>query len=102
MGKYTVSYLPIFDADLADAWSYIAFKLKNPTAADKLMSDTEEAILKRVQMPTSFQQYHSKKERAHPYYRIEVRNYNVWYVVIDDVMEVRRFLYSKRDAEGLL
>ena len=100
--KYSVSYLPIFDADLANAWDYIAFKLKNPTAADKLMTDTEEAILKRLKTPTSFQQYHSKKEREHPYYRIEVRNFNVRYVVIDDIMEVRRFLYSKRDIGEFL
>ena len=102
MSKFTVSYLPIFDADLADVWDYITFKLKNPSAADKLMADVEEAILERLKMPTSFQQYHSKKEREHPYYRIEVRNYNVWYVVIDDTMEIRRFLYNKRNTEDLL
>ena len=102
MSEFTVIYLPIFDSDLADVWSYIAYKLRNPSAADNLMSDIEEAILKRLKMPTSFQQYHSKKERKHPYYRIKVHNYNVWYVVIDDTMEVRRFLYNKRNSEELL
>ena len=102
MPKYTVSYLPIFDADLSDAWNYIAFRLKNPSAADKLMSDAEEAILKRQKTPTSFQQYHSKKEREHSYYRIEIHNYNIWYVVIGNRMEIRRFLYYKRNTDELL
>ncbi|MDD6716076.1 MAG: type II toxin-antitoxin system RelE/ParE family toxin, partial [Firmicutes bacterium] len=42
------------------------------------------------------------KKRLHPYYRINVRNFSVFYVVIDDTMEVRRVLYSKRDLDNLL
>ena len=30
-------------------------------------------------------------------YRIYVKNYMIFYVVIDDVMEVRRILYNKRN-----
>lgn len=37
-----------------------------------------------------------------PYYRINVRNFSVFYVVIDDTMEVRRLLYSKRNIDELL
>jgi hypothetical protein len=100
--EYTISYLPIFDADLAEAWDYIAFKLKNSSAANRLVSDTEKAILKRLKAPESFQQYHSKKEREHPYYRIQMRNFTIWYVVVGNIMEVRRFLYSKRNFEELI
>ena len=100
--KFSISYLPIFDSDLAEAWHYIAFHLQNRAAADRLVADTEKAILKRLEMPTSFGQYHSKKEREHLYYRINIRNFTVWYVVKDNVMEVRRFLYSKRDNGELL
>jgi plasmid stabilization system protein ParE len=100
--KYTLSYLPMFDADLLESWEYIAFKLKNPTAADRLVSDTEKAILERLKAPESFEKFHSDKEREYPYYRIYIRNFTVWYVVVDNVMEVRRFLYRKRSAEDFL
>lgn len=40
--------------------------------------------------------------REHHYYRISVRNFSVFYVVIDDTMEVRRLLYSKRNIDALL
>jgi plasmid stabilization system protein ParE len=100
--EYELSYLPIFDDDLAEAWNYITFKLKNPAAANKLLVDTEKAILKRLKTPAAFQKYPSKKERKYPYYRIQVRNFTIWYVVIGNIMEVRRFLYSKRNIEGLI
>jgi plasmid stabilization system protein ParE len=100
--KYRLSYLPLFEEDLDDAWRYITYKLKNPAAAGRLINDTEAAILKRLEAPESFEAYPSHKEREYPYYRISIRNYTVWYVVLDDVMEIRRFLYSKRNTTELL
>ena len=43
--------------------------------------------------------YRSAKMREYPYYRIYVRNYVVYYVVIGNVMEVRRLIYSARDTD---
>ena len=48
MKRYRLSYLPLFDEDLAEAWNYIAKKLRNPEAANKLIADVEAAILKRL------------------------------------------------------
>ena len=79
------------------ARDYIAFDLKNPIAAMRLVEDTESAILKRLMNPLGFEAYHSQKDRKHPYYRIYIRNYTVFYVVIENVMEIRRFAYSKRN-----
>ncbi len=71
--------------------------LDNPTAAQKLVDDTEKAILERLNFAESFEPYPSTKQREYPYYRIYVHNCTVFYVVIDGVMEVRRFLYSAQD-----
>ena len=95
--KFTLSYLPLFEQDLAAVRDYIAITLNNPAAALRLVEDTNAAILKRLANPLGFQQYHSKKDRRHPYYRIQIRNFTVFYVVIGDVMEVRRFIYGRRD-----
>jgi len=54
MKRYRLSYLPLFDEDLAEAWSYIAKKLRNPEAANKLVADVEAAILKRLNVPEFF------------------------------------------------
>lgn len=94
---YTLRYLPLFEQDLMDAATYIAFVLKNEDAALRLIADVEAAILKRLDAPLSYEPYHSTKKRDYPYYRIYVRNYVIYYVVIGNVMEVRRLLYGARD-----
>lgn len=95
-------YLPLFEYDLAAARDYIAYILQNPTAAQQLLEETEHAILKRLESPLSFEQYYSVKDRKHPYYCIRIRNYTVFYVVIDDVMEIRRFIYSRRNLSEFI
>lgn len=100
--KYDVRFLPLFEEDLSGIVIYIAERLKNPAAANKLIDDVESAIMKRSNYAESFEPYHSAKERKYPYYRIYVGIYVVYYAVIDDVMEVRRILYNKRSTKDKL
>ena len=102
MKKYKLSFLLLFEEDLNEIVDYISTDLQNPSAADHLVDDIKSAIYKRLEAPLSFAPYPSSKKRPHPYYRIKVRNFSVFYVVIDDTMEVRRVLYSKRDLDKLL
>ena len=82
--------------------NYIANDLMNPIAALRLIEDTEKAIHKRLSNPLGFMPYNSTRNRKQPYYRINVRNYSVFYVVVDDVMEVRRFVYAKRNLAEIV
>ena len=105
--KYKLRYLPLFYEDLEQKLVYIAENLQKPKAANDLIDAVEKAILERLPVAESFEQYESMKERRYPYYRIYVKNFVVWYVVIDDegddrIMEVRRFLYNKQDKNKLL
>lgn len=100
--KYKLSYLPIFQDDLFQAVDYIMNDLKNPITADNLVNNIEKEILKRLDSPTSFEPYKSHKDRTHLYYRIYIGNYIVYYVVIGDVMEVRRLIYGKRDIPKII
>ena len=100
--KYSVRYLALFEQDIASVMDYISLALHNPSAANRLLSDVEKAILTRLENPLSFEPYPSTRRRKHPYYRIYVRNYTVLYTVINDVMEIRRFVYSRRDITDLL
>ncbi|NCD04277.1 MAG: type II toxin-antitoxin system RelE/ParE family toxin [Clostridia bacterium] len=107
--QYKLSYLPIFYDDLLEAVNYIMLKLKNEQAAEELLNLTEMAIKERLGAPESFEKFQSMKERKYPYYRIYVKNFIVFYVVIPDeidsnsaIMEVRRFIYNRRDLEKVL
>lgn len=102
MKKYKLSFLPLFEEDLNEIVDYITTDLQNPSAAYRLVCDIELAINKRLEAPLSFAPFRSSKKLPHPYYRINVRNFSVFYVVINDTMEVRRVLYSKRDLDKLL
>ena len=99
--KYKLRYLPLFEQDLIQTISYITNVLKNTNAAEKLVNDIEDAIQERLEYPLAFEPFPSKK-RDYPYYRIYIRNYVIYYVVIGDVMEVRRFLYGARDTNRYL
>lgn len=99
--KYKLRYLSLFEQDLIQTISYITNVLKNTDAAEKLVNDIEDAIQERLEYPLAFEPFPSKK-RDYPYYRIYIRNYVIYYVVIGDVMEVRRFLYGARDTNRYL
>ena len=105
--QYKLSYLPLFYDDLEDAIEYIAFEKENMDAALRLLNAVDGAIMDRLPVAESFEQYPSLFERDYPYYRIYVDNFIVFYVVINDgsgckTMEVRRFLYKGRDRDNIV
>ena len=94
--QYELRYLPLFYEDLEQKVIYISETLHN-----------EKAIMERLPIAESFEPFRSVKERQYKYYRICVKNFVIYYVVIDGIdskkiMEVRRFLYNKQDREQLI
>ena len=105
MDKPVLRYLPIFRDDLLEAITYIRDTLQNNKAANDLVDAVEKAIVERSTILESFEPYQSVKERKHLYYRIYVNNYVVYYVVIHEeqtIMEMRRFLYNKRNRDTIV
>jgi len=98
--QYALEILPIFEEELQEAVDYIQYHLRNPVAADKLVDAVFAAIYERQKLPLAFEAYPSAVDREHPYYRIAVGNFLVLYVVIGEVMEVRRFVYQRRNWRG--
>ena len=67
------------------------------------LNKIEQGILQRLEDgPESFAIWPSTKKREYPYRRINIRNYTVWYVVIDNVMEIRRIQPARRNEELFL
>jgi len=100
--KYKLRYRSTYDKDVAEVMHYIKNNLRNPAAARQLFEEMNKAIASRLSAPLSFEPYYSKKERKRPYYKIRVKNYVIFYVVIDDYMELRRFVYNRRNIENLI
>lgn len=104
---YELRYLPLFYEDLEQNVIYISETLHNEKAANDLLDAVEKAIMERLPIAESFEPFRSVKERQYKYYRIYVKNFVIYYVVIDGIgskkiMEVRRFLYNKQDREQLI
>lgn len=101
-GKFSLRYFPRFEEDLNEIVDYIAFKLQNQTSAKNLTGKIENAILDRLNCPLAFEPFQSTRKRKNPYYRIYVENFVIYYVVIENVMEVRRILYKGRDSGKII
>lgn len=98
--RYKLRILPLFEDDLNEIVDYISIRLQNPIAAEQFVDAVEAAIYKRLPCAEMFEPYRSARERKYPYYRIQVKNYTIFYVVIGDTMEVRRILYSRSAIDG--
>ena len=94
--RFILEYSPQFYDEIAESIRYITFKLRNPEAAQRLRNDAERAILDRIDSPLAFAPYYTDESTGDVYYRINVRNFAIYYVVIGNVMEVRWFRYSRR------
>ena len=103
MQKYKLKYLPLFYDDLNSITSYISTILKNERAANNLVDNIERAINQRALSPLSFSQYKSKKNRKDIYYKINVKNYYIFYTVdeTNHIMELRRIIYNKRNLKNI-
>ena len=82
MKKLELRFLPLFEEDLSEIVDYIAHRLQNPSAAERLVDEVEQAIERRRDCAEAFEPFPTTKARRHPYYRIFVRNYTIFYVVI--------------------
>lgn len=100
--EYKLCFLPLFEDDLNEIVDYIALVLQNPSAAETFVDEVQQAITDRLPFAESFEPYRSAKDREYPYYRISVKNYTIFYVVIGNTMEVRRILYSRRDWMNMM
>ena len=96
--KYTDTFTKQFDNIL----KYFIYNLQNTIIAENFYNEVITEIEKRSKNPQSFQKYNSVKKRKNTYYRIYVKNYTIFYIVKDNIMEIRRILYSKRNFKNLI
>lgn len=78
------------------------YKLNNEIATNNFVNELENEINKRAYNLDSYEKYISTRKRQYTYYKIYVKNYIVLYTVKDNIMEVRRILYSRRNFNKLI
>lgn len=100
--KYTIKYSQTYINQFNHILKYFVNTLKNKIAADDFYNEVIKEIEKRSKNPESYEKYVSIKKKKSTYYRIYIRNYTIFYTVKNNIMEVRRILYSKRNFNNLV
>lgn len=100
--KYEIKYLPTFISQFNNILYYITYELKNKIAADNFYSEVVKQIEIRSEAPESYEVFKTIRNEEIKYYKINVKNYTIFYVVKNNVMEIRRIYYSQRNFENLI
>ncbi len=100
--KYEIRYLPTFISQLNNILYYITYELKNKIAADNFYNEVVKQIELRSNAPESYEVFKTIKDEKIKYYKINVKNYTLFYVVKDNIMEIRRIYYSQRNFDNLI
>ena len=98
--KYKIEYLPIASRDIIEILEYI--KTDNPQAALQLLNELDSNISNLESFPYIGVVLKDFRLNRLGYRMLIVDNYLVFYVVLDDVIEIRRIIYGKRKYDFLL
>jgi addiction module RelE/StbE family toxin len=100
---YEINYLPIAKNDLTGIINYITNHLKAPKAGLDLLESFDESISRLGQFPFSCKIYKPKSGVLENEYRLlPVKNYVVFYMVKEKIIEIHRILYAKMDLKNYL
>lgn len=98
--KYKIEYLPIATRDIIEILEYI--EADNPQAALRLLDEIDSCISNLESFPYMGVVPKDFRLDRLGYRMLIVNNYLVFYVVLDDVIEIRRIIYGKRKYSFLL
>ena len=81
---------------------YIIFTLEAPQAALKLLDELEKSINNLKVFPLAHRLYRPIKPIQTEYRVLTVKNYLVFYVVLEETIEIHRIIYKKRNLSQLI
>lgn len=98
--KFKIEYLPSAANDLIEIVNYI--KNDNQPAAVSLVSKIDESISHLSQFPYLGVTPEDIRLQSLGYRMLIIENYIVFYVVLEDVVEIRRIISGKRKYSFLI
>jgi len=100
MAKYKLCILPVAQKDMQEIVDYV--NTLSPSAALNLYDEIVKGIDSLSEMPNRCALLKTPELRVKGYRALLIKNYMVFYVVFDNVVQIRRILYAKRQFEHLL
>jgi addiction module RelE/StbE family toxin len=99
---YKLVFLPQALKDINALTRYISVNLQAPMAARRLKKDIADAATGLTKNPLRHRVYISPRKLQFEYRKLRVKNYVVFYVVKENLVEIHRVLYSRRNIGSLL
>ena len=97
-----IVYLPLAQADILDAVDYIADRLGNPQAADRLLTELDNTVQRIAQFPYAHELYRTNRPILDEVRKVPVKGYVLYYAVFEDTVEIRRFLHGRRNRDRIM
>ncbi len=98
--KYRIEYLPVAQQDLTFIFDYI--EKDNPYAAASFIERIDEAVSKLGLFPHIGRIPKDERLQMLGYRMLVIENYLVFYVVKDNLIEIRRIIHGSRKYSFLL
>ncbi len=99
---HRIRYLPIAQKDLQDIILYFLDNLKSPKAAMDFIQTFDKSILRLKQYPCSCRLYQPQKPLEFEYRFLPVKNYLVFYIVTENIIEIHRIIYAKMNLKKII
>ena len=99
---HKLRYLKRALLDLQEIIDYIVSQFSAPLSAVNLLEKLENKIANLQYFPLVGKEYAASKGLEDKYRVLIVENYLVFYVVYEDIVEIRRVIYAKREYDILL
>ncbi len=100
--KYSIRYSSLFTKDLKKNLIYLIKTLNNPYAAKRLLKELDKKSKFISKNPKICPRYISYKKRKFSYYKLNIKNYVLFYIVKDNVVEFRRIVFGSRNFKNLI
>lgn len=102
MRQYRIRITELAEEDLEDAGDYIAYELKNPSAAENIVSGIRAKIYSLVDFPERNELDEDKVLAGLGVRKEYYRNYKIYYIIEEDIIYIVRILHMLVDSKAWL
>ena len=102
MKQYKIEITDLAEQDLENAGDYIAYELKNPSAAEKTVSVIRKQINSLVDFPERNELDEDEVLAQLGVRKDYYRNYKIYYIISEDTIYIVRILHMLVDSRAWL
>ena len=102
MRQYRIRITDLAEEDLENAGDYIAYELKNPSAAESTVSGIRTKINSLVNFPEKNELDEDELLAGFGVRKDYYRNYKIYYVIEEDTVYIVRILHMLVDSKAWL